>query len=147
MTVKTLVPFLTNPSWNFQVGSKCELFCIVLVGDDFFPQDCPFPLSIVALHLALKFCLSSIWRSCRTLLNKCSVCGGKGPERRKDLPIVLSWTDYRKVVVTAVTSSWDIGLSQWSLRFITVALYTMTKSTSILFILFFAIFYKLERKV
>ena len=43
-------------------------------------------------------------------------------------------------------SAWDIGLSQWSLEYVTVALYTMTKTTSILFIMILGIFFKLERK-
>jgi hypothetical protein len=40
-----------------------------------------------------------------------------------------------------------VGLSQWSFEYIEVALYTITKSTSIIFILFFAIILGLERKV
>jgi hypothetical protein len=40
-----------------------------------------------------------------------------------------------------------LGLSQWSFEYIEVALYTITKSTSIIFILFFAIIMGLERKV
>ena len=38
------------------------------------------------------------------------------------------------------------GLSQWSFEYIDVALYTVTKSTSIVFILMFAILFRLEKK-
>jgi len=46
---------------------------------------------------------------------------------------------------TAVLSALDIGLSNWSLVFITISLYTMSKSTALIFILFFAILLKLEQ--
>ena len=51
------------------------------------------------------------------------------------------------VAPAAVFSALDIGLSQWSFEYITISLYTMTKTTSIIFILFFAILHKLEEKV
>jgi hypothetical protein len=47
----------------------------------------------------------------------------------------------------AIYSLLMLGLSQWSFEYIEVALYTITKSTSIIFILFFAIIMGLERKV
>jgi solute carrier family 35 protein C2 len=50
------------------------------------------------------------------------------------------------VAIVALVASLDIGLSQWSLEYIQVALYTITKSTSIVFILFFAILFNLEKK-
>ncbi len=60
----------------------------------------------------------------------------------------MGWSDYlSRVAAVAVFSALDIGLSQWSFEFITVALYTMTKTTSVLFILFFALLFGLERKV
>ena len=51
------------------------------------------------------------------------------------------------VTLAAAFSALDIGLSQWSFEYITISLYTMTKTTSIIFILVFAIFLKLEEKV
>ena len=48
--------------------------------------------------------------------------------------------------LVAVVASLDIALSQWSFEFIDVALYTITKSTSIVFILMFSILFKLEKK-
>jgi len=52
----------------------------------------------------------------------------------------------QRVLLVAATSALDIGLSQWSLKYITVALYTMTKTTSILFILGFGLTLGLEKK-
>ncbi|KFV68390.1 Solute carrier family 35 member C2, partial [Dryobates pubescens] len=44
----------------------------------------------------------------------------------------------------ALLTSLDIGLSNWSFLYVTVSLYTMTKSSAILFILLFSLLFKLE---
>ncbi|XP_044066535.1 solute carrier family 35 member C2 isoform X2 [Siniperca chuatsi] len=44
----------------------------------------------------------------------------------------------------ALATALDIGLSNWSFLFITISLYTMTKSSAVLFILFFSLLFKLE---
>jgi len=59
----------------------------------------------------------------------------------------LSFRYVSHVALAAAFSALDIGLSQWSFEYITISLYTMTKTTSIIFILIFAIFLKLEEKV
>ena len=51
-----------------------------------------------------------------------------------------------RIGVVAVVASLDIALSQWSFEYIDVALYTITKSTSIVFILMFSLLFKLEKK-
>ena len=51
-----------------------------------------------------------------------------------------------RVGMVAIVASLDIALSQWSFEYIDVALYTITKSTSIVFILMWAILLKLEQK-
>lgn len=50
----------------------------------------------------------------------------------------------RNISPVAVFSALDIGLSNWSLVFITVSLYTMSKSTALIFILVFAVLFRLE---
>ncbi|XP_044208783.1 solute carrier family 35 member C2 [Thunnus albacares] len=91
-----------------------------------------YPLFMTLVHLALIFCLSALTRwamQCWT-----------GKPR-----IILSWTDcFRKVAPTALATALDIGLSNWSFLFITISLYTMTKSSAVLFILFFSLVFKLE---
>ncbi|NXN15501.1 S35C2 protein, partial [Indicator maculatus] len=44
----------------------------------------------------------------------------------------------------ALLTSLDIGLSNWSFLYVTVSLYTMTKSSAILFIVLFSLLFKLE---
>ena len=80
----------------------------------------------------MKFTFASVIRSVYTRLTSKS----RG---------TLSWGVYlKRISGIAVTSALDIGLSQWGLEFVTVTLYTMTKSTSIVFILFFSLFFRLE---
>ena len=61
--------------------------------------------------------------------------------------ISIGWSHVLgRIGVVAVVASLDIALSQWSFEYIDVALYTITKSTSIVFILFFSLLFKLEKK-
>ena len=58
----------------------------------------------------------------------------------------LSWRDYlRKVVPNGVATGLDIGLSNYSLVFITLSFYVMCKSTTPLFLLVFAIAWGIEK--
>ncbi|KRT81055.1 hypothetical protein AMK59_5179, partial [Oryctes borbonicus] len=97
-------------------------------------QEFRFPLSTVLVHLAVKFCMALIWRSCKSCL--------KG----KPNVTVTFKENVMSVAPTGVFSGIDIGFSNWGLELITVSLYTMTKSTTIVFILGFAILFKLEKK-
>ncbi|KAF9175152.1 Triose-phosphate Transporter [Mortierella sp. AD010] len=55
---------------------------------------------------------------------------------------VFAWT---KIMPCAVASGLDVGLSNNSLKSITLAFYTMCKSSSLAFVLLFAFAFKLER--
>ena len=62
--------------------------------------------------------------------------------------ITLSFKEnFRKISLPGVASALDIGFSNWSFEFITISLYTMTKSTCVIFILGFAILFDLEKMV
>lgn len=91
-----------------------------------------FPLFMTMLHLAVIFLFSAL---CRALV-QCSSHRAR---------VVLSWADYlRRVAPTALATALDVGLSNWSFLYITVSLYTMTKSSAVLFILIFSLIFKLE---
>lgn len=93
-----------------------------------------FPLSVVLYHLVVKLILSALIR----LLYKCFT----GRSR-----ILLDWrTFYRNMAPTGLASGIDIGFSNWGLELVKISLYTMTKSTTIVFILIFAILLGLEKK-
>jgi solute carrier family 35 protein C2 len=53
---------------------------------------------------------------------------------------------FKRLSLIGISGGLDIGLSNWSQEFVTVSLYTMTKSSAIVFILGFAILFKLEEK-
>ncbi|XP_035200165.1 solute carrier family 35 member C2 isoform X2 [Oxyura jamaicensis] len=92
----------------------------------------PFPLLATLLHLLLIFVLSALARA----LARCR----SGRPRA-----TLSWADcLRRAAPAALSTSLDIGLSNWSFLYVTVSLYTMTKSSAILFILLFSLLFKLE---
>lgn len=93
-----------------------------------------YPLSIVIGHLLVKFilvaCVRMTWESWTKV-------------RRP----VLTWRPYvSQIAPVGIASALDIGLSNWSFEFITVSLYTMSKSTAIIFIMGFALLFKLEKK-
>ncbi|XP_071957357.1 solute carrier family 35 member C2-like [Antedon mediterranea] len=96
-------------------------------------SDFSFPLTVTIIHFFVKFLISIPVRAC--------LAKSGGPA-----PVTLDWNTYiKKVAPTALASSLDIGLSNWSLVFITISLYTMSKSSCIVFLLFFAIVLGLEK--
>ncbi|KAL1428917.1 hypothetical protein MTO96_016667 [Rhipicephalus appendiculatus] len=92
------------------------------------------PLTVVICHLVVKFVLSGLLRLAYQIYT--------GKPR-----ILLGWAVYvKQLAITGVASALDIGFSNWSFEFITVSLYTMTKSTCIIFILGFSLVFGLERR-
>lgn len=91
------------------------------------------PLSFTMAHLVVKFILAGLVR--------CVIdCRAKEPR------VTVSWPLYFKRIAPAgMASALDIGLSNWSFEFITISLYTMTKSTAVIFILVFALILRLEK--
>ncbi|KAK7493752.1 hypothetical protein BaRGS_00014893 [Batillaria attramentaria] len=91
------------------------------------------PLSFTMAHLVFKFMAAGLIRwllECKT-----------GEQR-----VLLEWKDYAKrVAPPGIVSALDIGLSNWSFDFITVSLYTMSKSSAVIFILGFALLFRLEK--
>ncbi|XP_022672120.1 solute carrier family 35 member C2-like isoform X2 [Varroa jacobsoni] len=99
-----------------------------------FIKEFHFPLIVVTCHLVVKFILSWLCRVVYTLFTR----------RTR---VLLPWNVYvRHLAVTGVASALDIGFSNWSFEFITISLYTMTKSTCIIFILAFSLSFGLEQR-
>lgn len=95
-----------------------------------------FPAFIVTIHIVMKFALASL---CRTALE----CRDGGRPR-----VVLTPSKFfSKVIFVGIFSAIDIMFSQWSLEYVTITLYTLTKTTSVLWLLGFAIFLRLEKLV
>lgn len=91
------------------------------------------PLFIVAGHYATKYLFAILIRFLVEWIQK---------NRRVRVPLQeqLRW-----LMPIGFCASLDIGLSNWSLEYVTVSLYTMAKSSSILFIVGFSLLLRLER--
>ncbi|XP_047543563.1 solute carrier family 35 member C2 [Vanessa atalanta] len=93
-----------------------------------------FPLTVVMYHLVVKWILSVLVRLILYMIT--------GTPQ-----LMLSFiTCLRSVGPTGLASGIDVGFSNWGLELVTISLYTMTKSTTIIFILGFAILLGLEKK-
>ena len=95
--------------------------------------DFPFPLSATLFQFLLTFVFCSILRECTSLYT------GVAPVKVRAFPYL------KNVVPTSIAAAYDIGLSNWSFQFITVSLYTMCKTSAVVFILLFAILFRLEK--
>ena len=92
-----------------------------------------FPISTTMIHFTMTFLIAGMLRE---IISKV----------KKREAVMLNWNDFlKKVMPTGIISALDIGLSNWSFMFITVSLYTMVKSSCILFILFFSLVLGLEK--
>ncbi|CAE6441320.1 unnamed protein product [Rhizoctonia solani] len=83
------------------------------------------------MHMLMQFLLAAL---CRYMFP--STFGSPYSPNRKQYAT--------KAVPCAVTTSLDIGFSNLSLKTITLSFYTMCKSSSLVFVLFFAFIFKLE---
>ncbi|KAH9986747.1 triose-phosphate transporter family-domain-containing protein [Russula compacta] len=91
----------------------------------------PLPLFVTMLHMFVQTVLASVLRF-----------GWPRRFRPKHDP---SKEDYvRKAMPAAVSTGLDVGLSNLSLKTITLSFYTMCKSSSLVFVLGFAFFFRLE---
>ncbi|KAG0015529.1 Triose-phosphate Transporter [Entomortierella chlamydospora] len=90
-----------------------------------------FPLFTSSFHMVAQFLLSSLTLAIMPYLRP------KAAPSAKDFGT--------KIMPCAVASGLDIGLSNSSLKTITLAFYTMCKSSSLAFVLLFAFAFKLER--
>ncbi|KAJ1524880.1 hypothetical protein ONE63_009745 [Megalurothrips usitatus] len=126
-------------SWSFaRLLGLILLYFSLSIGLTFYQRallkDLHFPLSIVLCHMVLKFVLAAVWRT---------VLEWYSGWPRSQTP----WKKYvSKLAPIGISSGLDVGLSNWGLELIQVSLYTMTKSTTIVFILMFSLIFKLEKK-
>ncbi|KAJ8924754.1 hypothetical protein NQ315_000907 [Exocentrus adspersus] len=123
-----------------------SLFTGLLIGTYYVPsigltfyqrwlyQNFRFPLITVLVHMTVKYILA--------VLIRMVIVKRQGKQR-----VLLGWKEYVLIVgPIGLFSGIDISFSNWGLELIKVSLYTMTKSTTIVFILFFSILFKLEKK-
>ncbi|KAG9316194.1 triose-phosphate transporter family-domain-containing protein [Chiua virens] len=90
-----------------------------------------FPLFVTAVHSFIQFVLSALLR---WTFSKTFFCDRRPTMRNYSI----------KVVPAAMSTGIDIGLSNLSLKTITLSFYTMCKSSSLIFVLGFAFLFRLE---
>jgi solute carrier family 35 protein C2 len=91
----------------------------------------PFPLFVTTVHMFIQFLLAALLR--------CTFLRSFVSDRR---PTLRSYSI--KAAPPAVATGLDIGLSNVSLKSITLSFYTMCKSSSLIFVLLFAFLFRLE---
>lgn len=95
-----------------------------------------FPLFVTSFHMLMQFILSS------TAMRLFPKLIPRKPNGATSRPSAIDWTT--KVVPCALATALDIGLSNTSLKTITLTFYTMCKSSNLAFVLFFAFLFGLE---
>ncbi|XP_055689839.1 solute carrier family 35 member C2 [Lutzomyia longipalpis] len=96
-------------------------------------QSIKFPLSVVLYHLLIKLFLSGVIRCVYKVIT--------GRSR-----VMLNCRSHLKIMPPGIASGLDIGFSNWGLELVNISLYTMAKSTTIVFILIFGILLGLEKR-
>ncbi|VDK84868.1 unnamed protein product [Litomosoides sigmodontis] len=97
-----------------------------------FIKSYEFPLLVVTCHYVIKYLFATIFRFFM--------------EYQTDRHTRVSFKDQLQwLVPIGICASLDIGLSNWGLKYVTVSFFTMAKSSSILFMVAFALLFHLER--
>ncbi|KAJ7209628.1 triose-phosphate transporter family-domain-containing protein, partial [Mycena pura] len=92
----------------------------------------PYPLLVTTMHFCVQFLLAFLLR---TLL----------PQRFRPRQGPTAADYGKKVAPTAVATGLDVGLSNLSLKTISLSFFTMVKSSSLIFVLIFAFLFRLEK--
>lgn len=95
-----------------------------------------FPLFVTSFHMLMQFVLSS------SAMKLFPQLVPRRPNGTTSHPSGIDWAT--KVVPCALATALDIGLSNTSLKTITLTFYTMCKSSNLAFVLFFAFLFGLE---
>ncbi|KAH9813063.1 triose-phosphate transporter family-domain-containing protein [Melampsora americana] len=90
-----------------------------------------FPLFVSSCHMLIQFILASLSLATFTSI------------RPTNRPSIRNYTS--KAAPCGIASGLDIGLSNTSLKTVTLSFYTMCKSSSLAFVLCFAFLFKLEK--
>ncbi|PWY99311.1 TPT-domain-containing protein [Testicularia cyperi] len=95
-----------------------------------------FPLFVTSVHMFMQFGLSAL------VMRLFPQVVPRRPNGSRSRPSGANWI--AKVVPCALATALDIGLSNTSLKTITLTFYTMCKSSNLAFVLFFAFLFGLE---
>ncbi|KAL9934898.1 hypothetical protein V8E36_005974 [Tilletia maclaganii] len=97
-----------------------------------------YPLFVTSFHMVVQAILSSL---ALCIFQRQLVV--RRPNGRRERPSFSDWGT--KVVPCGIATALDVGLSNLSLKTITLTFYTMCKSSNLAFVLFFAFLFRLEK--
>ncbi|KAF1820545.1 TPT-domain-containing protein, partial [Dissoconium aciculare CBS 342.82] len=126
--------------------------------------DFHFPLFITSIHMLVQFLLAALvlyllpqFRPKRPETDTVSASGGvytrlhddtEGQEVTADVklqPLMTPWFYFSRISPCGTATALDIGLGNFSMRFISLTFYTMCKSSVLAFVLVFAFLFRLEK--
>ncbi|KAK6435742.1 hypothetical protein LTR95_008070 [Oleoguttula sp. CCFEE 5521] len=113
-----------------------------------------FPLFTTSLHMVVQFSLASLAllifprfrptaSHAYTPLND-TIDDPLKPRQDSSKPLMTKTFYLTRIAPCGTATALDIGLGNFSLRFITLTFFTMCKSSVLLFVLFFALLFRLE---
>ncbi|XP_075229922.1 solute carrier family 35 member C2-like [Lycorma delicatula] len=126
--------------WNSLWSSSVIVFYLVAsIGLTFYQKWCieifVYPLTMVICHFTIKWILCIVIRNIMNIfLNN------------RTVSFISFKNEVTRIVPVGVCSALDIAFSNLGLGHIMISLYTMTKSSTIIFILCFSLMFKLEKK-
>jgi solute carrier family 35 protein C2 len=126
--------------------------------------DFHFPLFITSIHMLVQFSLASLvlyllpqFRPKRPEVDTASANGGVYTRIQdeteegevvadvKPRPLMTPWFYISRIAPCGTATALDIGLGNFSMRFISLTFYTMCKSSVLAFVLVFAFLFRLEK--
>lgn len=111
--------------------------------------DFKFPIIITSFHQLCLFILSSLLLYFNPNLRPCHNNSSMIPVRNLKSffnSLLMDFNIYlRQIFPCSIASAGDIGLSNVSISMITLSLYTMLKTSSLMFVLIFGLLFKLEK--
>jgi solute carrier family 35 protein C2 len=126
--------------------------------------DFHFPLFITSIHMLVQFSLASLilyllpqFRPKRPEVDTASANGGvytriqdetedaEATANVKPGPLMTPWFYLSRIAPCGTATALDIGLGNFSMRFISLTFYTMCKSSVLAFVLIFAFLFRLEK--
>ncbi|KAK5114516.1 hypothetical protein LTR62_002451 [Meristemomyces frigidus] len=112
--------------------------------------DFHYPLFTTSLHMIIQFVLAACVLYLLPQFRPKREDGSDffkrlDPSQPKPKPIMTSWFYFSRIGPCGTATALDIGLGNFSLRFISLTFYTMCKSSVLAFVLVFAFLFQLEK--
>lgn len=110
--------------------------------------DFQFPILITAFHQLCLMVLSGVVLYLKPKLRPSTLgpsIPGSTQTFAQSMFQIKPWTYMRQIFPCSLASSGDIGLSNFSFKFVSLSLYTMIKTSSLMFVLIFGLIFRLER--